>query len=172
MARWESWASRIAARATDVAALAIITLLLVQLVVVVLRYVFSFGVPWASDLVVYLFFVAALLPAVSVVLENNIVRVDVLYQSYPDSLRSILDRLGLGVFLFPAAAYSTYASWAPTINAWRLMETSPTPDGLPGYFLLKTLLLLVFMVLGGCAFALSLKRRPWSHPSHHEEEIS
>jgi len=143
------------------AGLLIIGIMLVQLVVVLLRYVFSIGVAWGLDLLVYLFLVASLLPLLFVILSNHNVRVDVFYQSYSLSLRNRLDRISLAALLFPVTAYTAYVSWAPALNSWRLLEASPTLDGLPGYFLLKTLQLLVFASLSLIAVLLAARAQPW-----------
>ena len=172
MLQSDGLASRIAHKATSIAGVLVIALMVVQLVIVVLRYVFSFGVAWAGDLVIYLFMLASILPLVSVVLENSVVRVDVFYEHYSPSTKAIIDRVALGLLLAPAAGYAAYVSWLPMLNSWRLLESSPTPDGLPGYFLLKTFLMLAFAALAACAVVLALRRVPWKQSSAHEKELS
>ncbi len=163
--------SRITNGAASVAGAAIIALVIIQLIIVILRYIFSFGISWGLDLLVYLFFIQSLLPLPLVVLENHNVRVDILYQSYLPGKKAILDRFGLAFLLFPATGYAAYVSWRPMVNSWRLLETSPTLDGLPGYFLLKTLLFLIFAGIAAVSLVLALKKQPWVYEGKPEEEL-
>ncbi|MCK5164092.1 MAG: TRAP transporter small permease subunit [Desulfobacula sp.] len=163
--------SRISNGAASVAGAAIIALVIIQLIIVILRYIFSFGIPWGLDLLVYLFFIQSLLPLPLVVLENHNVRVDILYQGYLPGKKAILDRFGLVFLLFPATGYAAYVSWRPMVNSWRLLETSPTLDGLPGYFLLKTLLFLIFAGIALVSLVLAMKKQPWVYEGKPEEEL-
>ncbi len=154
---------RLADRANALAGTLIITLMVAQFIIVVLRYVFAYGASWSLDLLVYLFMLASILPLVLVVLKNYSVRVDIFYQGYKPAKKARLDRFGLAVLLLPVAAYTTYISWAPVVNSWKLLEGSPTLGGLPGYFVLKTVLLLVFLGLAVAALVLILRERPWDY---------
>lgn len=163
--------SKITNCAASVAGAAIIALVIIQFIIVILRYIFSFGIPWGLDLLVYLFLIQSLLPLPLVVLENHNVRVDILYQSYLPGKKAILDRFGLAFLLFPATGYAAYVSWRPMVNSWRLLETSPTLDGLPGYFLLKTLLFLIFAGITAVSLVLARKKQPWIYEGKPEEEL-
>ena len=145
----------------------VIVLMLVQFVVVVLRYLFAFGFSWSLDLLSYLFMTASLLPLFLVVAANHNVRVDVFYQNYSATTKALLDRAALGLLLLPVCVYTAFASWSPLLNSWRLLEASPTLGGLPGYFALKTLQLVCFAGLAVIAAVLVLHRRPW-HYDHGE----
>ncbi len=165
----KSCLTEICDKAATLAGALIIAMVVVQLVIVVLRYVFFFGVTWGLDLLVYLFLISSLLPLFLVVLENRSVRVDVLYQGYPSILKAVVDRVGLAVLLFPVMAYTAYVSFAPTLNSWKLLESSPTLGGLPGYFLLKTVMLITFSGLTLIAFILVLRSRPWDYTQKSEK---
>ncbi len=171
MAEQNGVLSRITNCAASVAGLAIIALVIIQFIIVILRYIFSFGISWGLDLLVYLFLVQSLLPLPLVILENHNVRVDVFYQGYLPGKKTILDRFGLAFLLFPATGYAAYVSWRPMTNSWRLLETSPTLDGLPGYFLLKTLLFLIFASVAAVSLALAIKKQPWVYEGESEEEL-
>ena len=126
--------------AAAVAGAAIIVLLIFQIILVILRYIFSFGISWGLDLLVYLFLIESLLPLPLVIWENHNIRVDIFYRSYPPHKKALLDRFGLAFFLLPATGFAAYITWKPMLNSWKLLESSPTLDGLPGYFILKTIL--------------------------------
>ena len=149
--------------AASAAGAAIIAIVVIQLIIVVLRYIFSFGISWGLDLLVYLFLFQSLLPLPLVILENHNVRVDVFYQNFAPGKKTILDRFGLAFLLLPSTAYAAYVSWRPMLNSWRLLESSPTLDGLPGYFILKTFLFLTFASVAVISLVLAIKRRPWEY---------
>lgn len=139
----------------------IIVLLLAQVVVVALRYVFSFGWPWALDLLVYLFFLSVVLAGPAVLAGNISVRVDVFYASWSGRRRRIVDRIALLGLLAPATGYAAWTSWGTTARSWAVLESSPTYGGLPGYFVLKTCLTLLFAGLAAGAVALALRPDPY-----------
>jgi TRAP-type mannitol/chloroaromatic compound transport system permease small subunit len=161
--------SKVTNAAASVAGAAIIALFFIQIIIVVLRYMFSYGIPWGLDLLVYLFLIGSLLPLPLVIWENHNVRVDIFYQGYRSERKSALDRVGLAFLLFPASGYAAYTSWAPMLNSWRLLESSPTLDGLPGYFLLKTVLFLSFASISLVSLVLALKRQPWVYREKTDE---
>ena len=170
MAKQYGILSRITNGAASVAGAAIIALVVFQIIIVILRYIFSFGISWGLDLLVYLFLVASLLPLPLVILENHNVRVDIFYQGYRPERKALLDRIGLAFLLFPATGYAAYISWGPMLNSWRLLESSPTLDGLPGYYLLKTILFLSFASLSLVSLVCALKRRPWTYLDKSEPD--
>ncbi len=155
--------NKISDSAASIAGLLVIVLMLSQLVIVILRYLFAIGVSWGLDLLSYLFMMASLLPLFQVVLDNLNVRVDVFYQDYPIKKKSLLDRAGLLILLLPICTYTAYVSWSPLVNSWQLLEASPTLGGLPGYFLLKTLQLICFAGLALIAALLVTKHEPWEY---------
>ena len=163
--------SRITNGAVSVAGAAIIALVVIQIIIVILRYIFSYGISWGLDLLVYLFLIGSLLPLPLVILENHNVRVDIFYQGYRPLKKAVLDRFGLAFLLFPSTGYAAYVSWRPMLNSWRLLESSPTLDGLPGYFLLKTILFLSFASLSLVSLVLAMKRRPWVYQDKSDEEL-
>lgn len=162
--------SRITNGVASVAGAAIIALLVCQIIIVVLRYIFSYGISWGLDLLVYLFLIESLLPLPLVILENHNVRVDIFYQGYRPKIKAVLDRFGLACLLFPSTGYAAYISWKPMLNSWRLLESSPTLDGLPGYFILKTILFASFASVSLVSLVLAVKRRPWVYQGRPDEE--
>jgi TRAP-type mannitol/chloroaromatic compound transport system permease small subunit len=155
--------------ATWGAALAIVILMIAQIFMVVLRYVFSGGYQWGQDLLVYLFMCSSVLPMTYVLVKNLSVRVDVFYARYSQTTKTTLDRWGLLLLFLPVAISTVYASWGPLINSWQIREGSATFGGLPGLYLLKTLQALVFIALAICALLLGLKKRPWRYDSSPPE---
>lgn len=152
---------RLSAWLQSAAALAVVCLLLTQVIIVALRYVFSVGWPWALDLLVYLFFFSVLLPGLRVLSGNSSIRVDVLYAGWSPRRRVRVDRIALLFLLFPTMGFAAWASLGTTVGSWRLLEASPTIGGLPGYFILKTALTLFFAAMALLALALAMRREPY-----------
>jgi TRAP-type mannitol/chloroaromatic compound transport system permease small subunit len=140
-----------------IAAFAVIALLVSQIVVVALRYVFSIGAPWATDLLTYLFFFIVSLPLVGVILRNESVRVDVFSQRFPPLMRQIVDRFALLGLLFPAMTWAAWNAVPMVRTSWRVLESSPTLGGLPGFFILKTVTALVFVTLAIVSLIVGLR---------------
>lgn len=163
MARLLTGLERTSEVATWGAALAIIALMITQLIMVVLRYVFSAGFQWGQDLLVYLFMSSSVLPLAYVIVKDKSVRVDVFYAGYSAATKATIDRCGLLLLLLPVTSFTVYASWDSLINSWRILEGSATLGGLPGLYLLKSLQVLVFIALALCALVLGLKRSPWEN---------
>lgn len=153
---------RLAGGLESMAATLLIALLLLQLLVVALRYVFSYGTPWALDLLTYLFFLATIAPAPALLIADGSVRVDVFHARWSDSRRALADRFALLFLLLPAMIWASWVSLPETISAFRVLEASPSVGGLPGYFLLKGAMTAFFMSLALTALVLGLKRRPYS----------
>ncbi|MCV0397291.1 MAG: TRAP transporter small permease subunit [Rhizobiaceae bacterium] len=158
--------SRTAIGARTAAGCVVLLLMFAQIIVVALRYVFSLGWPWAFDLLVYCFFVSALLPALFVLIRDVSVRVDIFYGRWADERRHRLDRFALLIVLAPSMAYAGWTSLATTARSWAVLESSPTYGGLPGYFILKALLSLVFLVLAAVAVFIALRRAPYLTERH------
>ena len=158
--------SRSASAGRIAAGFVVLLLMAAQIIVVALRYVFSLGWPWAVDFLIYCFFVSALLPALFVLIRDVSVRVDIFYGRWADGRRHGIDRIALLIVLFPSMAYAGWASLATTARSWAVLESSPTYGGLPGYFLLKTLLSLAFFVIAACALIMALRRAPYSMERH------
>jgi TRAP-type mannitol/chloroaromatic compound transport system permease small subunit len=136
-------------------------MLLLQFVIVGLRYGFSVGVPWAQDLVVYLFCISVLLPMLSVVTGNSSVRVDIFYAQMPRRWQTKIDRVALLVFLAPSFGYGAWRSLDSAVISVRLLESSPTYGGMPGLFVLKSCLAACLFLVALAALFQSLHPNPY-----------
>ena len=121
-------------------------IVLVCFTVVVERYLFSTSQIWMQDLYVWLS--GAMFMAVSAfaLMRDDHVRVDIFYRRASLRSKAWLDLFGVVAFLLPFCALVwTYA--LPFVQrAWRLHEGSPNNGGMPGFYILKTFILL-FVVL-------------------------
>jgi TRAP-type mannitol/chloroaromatic compound transport system permease small subunit len=83
------------------------------------------------------------------------VRVDIFYQRMTRRGRAWVDLLGTLLLLFPVCAFIAWVGWEYVLESWQVMEGSREAGGLPGVYLLKTLMLLmpVLVMLQGLAIA-------------------
>ena len=72
--------------------------------------------------------------------DKGHVRVDVLYERLPIKARISIDLLGHLLFLIPVSVFILWTSIDYVQFAWSLKETSSQPGGLPGVYLLKTII--------------------------------
>jgi len=134
--------------------------------VVVIRYVFETGFIWLQELYVWTHAAAFMLGAGFTLMLNRHVRVDIVYATRSERTRAWLDLLSTIVFLFPWLIVLWYYAWPYVASSWTLGEESPQVGGMPGLYILKSVILAfcVLMALQGLAIcarsALVLGGRP------------
>lgn len=136
----------------------LVFMLVAQVAIVALRYGFAIGAPWAQDLIIYCFCFSILLPVVAVVSGNTSVRVDIFYADMPRRWQSRVDRFALLLCLVPSLGYGAYRSFDATLISWKLLEASPTYGGLPGYYLLKTMVTVGLFLMAFAALVQGLDK--------------
>ena len=107
---------------------------------VLLRYVFGITRAWVVDLEWYTVAVALCLSFAPALAHDAHVRVDVLRERMSPRLRKWIEILGHALFLFPWLAFLLYACWRYAYNSALILEGSPDPGGLPGRYLIKSVL--------------------------------
>ncbi|MDT8407057.1 MAG: TRAP transporter small permease subunit [Methylococcales bacterium] len=125
-------------------AVAWLTLIMVLtlFVVVVLRYGFNYGSIALQESVSFMHAAVFLLGAAYTLDDNAHVRVDIFYQRGSVRAKAWVDCLGTLLLLWPVALFIFFSSLDYVQEAWRIQESSSNPGGLPGIYLLKTLLLI------------------------------
>ena len=113
---------------------------LVTFTIVILRYGFSVGAIAAQELVLYLHSAAFLFGASFTLLGNQHVRVDVFYRHFSVRQRAWVNAIGHVLFTLPVCALIALGSQQYVADAWRILESSPEPGGIPAVFLLKTMI--------------------------------
>ncbi|MEE4213302.1 MAG: TRAP transporter small permease subunit [Parvularcula sp.] len=119
---------------------ATLLLLIVQLLVVLLRSVFSVSFIWLQESTLYLFGAIFLLASAALLLSEGHVRVDLFYAKLTPRQQSVVDLLGLVLFVIPVCALIILVSWDYVATSWAQMERSQEPSGIHAVFLLKTLI--------------------------------
>jgi len=95
----------------------------------------------------HLFALIFLLGAAYTLKHDRHVRVDIIYARLSSKGKAWIDLLGSLLFLLPFCIVAIWASQSFVANAFRVMETSPNPGGLPGRFLLKAAIPAGFVLL-------------------------
>lgn len=128
-------------------------LVLGQLAVVILRYVFGMGFIELQDAVAYAFAALVVLALPVAWAEDAHVRVDVLRVGQGPRTREWTDRVGVVLLLIPFFALTIWHVWPAISYSWSIHEGSVETGGLPGLYLVKTCLPLacVLMILQGVA---------------------
>ena len=152
-------------------------MVVVTFLVVVLRYLFDIGWIAMQESVTYMHAMVFLIGASYTLKHNGHVRVDIFYSKMTPQRQALVDLLGSLFLLLPVCAFIFWASWEYVVNSWSFMEGSPETGGLPGVYLLKSLLLLMptLLMLQGTAHFLQnlLKLSGISSPSqeHPQSEL-
>jgi TRAP-type mannitol/chloroaromatic compound transport system permease small subunit len=108
--------------------------------VVVLRYAFNVGFPWMQELYVWQHAAVFMAGAGYTMLHRGHVNVDVMYGKLSGRGKAWVDILGTLFFLFPWLAILAVTSAPFVLSSWSIREASATADGMPGLYLLKSLL--------------------------------
>jgi TRAP-type mannitol/chloroaromatic compound transport system permease small subunit len=114
--------------------------------VVVMRYVFHMSFTWMQELYVWIHAVVFLAAASFAMLVNAHVRVDILYTRWLPKTRAIVEIIGAFIFTLPWMIVLAWLTWPFIVDSWSILEGSAQPNGMPGVYLLRTMLL-VFCAL-------------------------
>lgn len=125
----------------------------VTTVIVILRYVFDSGWIWLQETVTWMHAAVFLLAAAWTLQRNEHVRVDVFYRDMSPRGKALVDIAGTVLLLIPTCIFLLVLSWDYVAGSWRIHESSPEAGGLPGLFILKSLIPLTaaLLILQGIA---------------------
>ncbi|PSJ22810.1 C4-dicarboxylate ABC transporter permease [Halomonas sp. ND22Bw] len=158
----------------------ILLMMLVQFLIVVLRYAFSINSIPMQESVMYMHATVFMLAAGYTLRHGGHVRVDIFYRAMTAKRKALVDLLGTLFLLLPFMTFVILSSLGYVSKSWAILETSPDTGGIPGIFLLKTLIPVFagLMILQGLVEAsrnlLILIGRfdPEADvPDHHEEHL-
>lgn len=128
----------------------------VTFLVVMLRYVFDLGWIAMQESVVYMHAMVFMLGAAYTLKHQGHVRVDIFYQRFTVRTRAWIDLLGTLMLLLPVSLFIAWMGWDYVSDSWAVLEGSREAGGLPGVFLLKSLIIAmpVLMLAQGVALIL------------------
>lgn len=132
-----------------------LAMVLITFVVVVLRYIYAIGWVWMQESYVWLHGTVFMLGAGYTLLHNGHVRVDIIYRTASPRYKAIIDIFGSFVLLLPMVTVVFLVSLNYVVASWLKLEESREAGGLPGLFLLKTVILAFCILLGLQGLALA-----------------
>ncbi|MEW6551337.1 MAG: TRAP transporter small permease subunit [Campylobacterota bacterium] len=130
-----------------VSAFLVVALALLILFNVVSRYAFSSSAIYMQELEWHLFSIIFMLGLGYTLYHDAHVRVDIFYEKFSPFIQSIINIVGVLVFLIPMSLVIIYTSIEPVIYAYDINEGSPDPGGLPYRFIIKSLIPVAFSFL-------------------------
>lgn len=153
-------------------------MLLMVLVVftdVILRYVLNMSFVFTQELEWHLFGMVYLLAAGYTMLYDEHVRVDILYSRWSPRRKAWTDFVLYLIFFYPAAIMILITTWPFVKSSILVLEGSPDPGGIPLRFLLKSVIIIGFLLLVLQAFSQTIKSyfvaRGWEEPEQRVKDI-
>lgn len=123
-------------------------IVLVQFVVVIMRYVLDIGSIWLQESILYAHAALFLLAAAWVLRLDGHVRIDIFYADAGPRTKATIDLIGAVLLLLPFMGVLAWFAFPFVAESWAILERSRETGGLPFVYLLKTLVL-VFAILMG-----------------------
>ncbi len=135
----------------------VLGMVILTALVVLLRYWFDIGWIALQESISYLHSTVFMLGASYTLKHNEHVRVDIFYDRLSDTAKAWVDLSGHLFILIPVMVFIFWVSWPYVVSSWEIKEASQEAGGLPGIYLLKSLILLMSGLLIVQALALVLK---------------
>lgn len=139
----------------NAAAWLILPVVLVQFTTVLFRYVFGISFVALQEAVLYMHGLFFLLPVAATLVLNKHVRVEVFYASLTTRGKAVVDFIGTVGFALPFCSVFVVMALPYVQSSWLILEGSREPGGLPGVFLLKTLMIAAVVLLAFQLLALA-----------------
>lgn len=134
----------------------ILYMTLMQFVVVIMRYVFSYGSIQMQESIWYMHGLMFMLGAGYTLVKEGHVRLDVFYREASERTKAWINLIGSLVFLLPFCVVNFDFAWSLVLNSWAVREGSIETTGLPYIYLFKTVILVfsILVVMEGLALAI------------------
>ncbi|MDH5611281.1 MAG: TRAP transporter small permease subunit [Gammaproteobacteria bacterium] len=128
-------------------------MVLITFAVVVLRYLFDSGWIAVQESIGFMHAAVFLTGAAYTLQQEGHVRVDIFYSHFSEHTRAWVDLCGALFMLMPFMFFIVWVSWEYVIESWIVLEGSREAGGLPGVYLLKSLILVMatLLMLQACA---------------------
>ena len=117
-----------------------LAMVLVTVVIVLLRYLFHTGWIWLQESVTWMHAITFMIAAAYTLKADEHVRVDIFYRRMTPRGRHLVDLVGTLLLLLPVCGFLLYYSLDYVADSWAVLESSREAGGLPGLFLLKTII--------------------------------
>jgi TRAP-type mannitol/chloroaromatic compound transport system permease small subunit len=122
-------------------------IVLMQFVVVLMRYVLGLGSIRMQESIIYGHAALFMLAAAWTLQEGGHVRVDVFYADAAPRTKALIDLVGAVTLLLPFVLMLAWLSLPYVARSWAILERSRETSGIPAVFLLKTLIPLFAILL-------------------------
>ncbi len=132
-------------------------MVLLQLGVVLARYLFGISYIFLNEGVMYMHAALFMIGAGYTLLVNEHVRVDIFYEKRGARGKAVTNLFGAIFFLLPAMLVLLWVTWPFVYNSWAVLEGPISVGGIPASFLLKTLIPVFCLLLILQAFAAALR---------------
>ncbi|WP_321501398.1 TRAP transporter small permease subunit [Breoghania sp.] len=132
-------------------------MVVIQVAVVLMRYVFGLGSIWMQESIVYLHAATFMLAGAYTLSVDAHVRVDIFYREARPRVRALVDTLGAAFFLVPMCLVILDYAWPYVARSWSILEGSRETSGIQAVFLLKTLILVFAGLMALQAVAIVLR---------------
>lgn len=129
---------------------------LMQFVVVIMRYVFSYGSIQMQESIWYMYGLLFMLGAGYTLAKEGHVRLDVFYRDASDRTKAWINLFGSLILLLPFCLVNFDFAWPLILKSWAVREGSTEAAGLPYIYLFKTVILVfsVLVAMEGVALAI------------------
>ena len=122
-----------------------VAMVLVQFIVVIMRYAFGIGSILMQEAIVYMHAVLFMMAAADTLLAEAHVRVDIFYARLPAARKAAIDLFGNALLVLPFCVLLFLVSIDYVRLSWSVLEGSRETSGIQAVFLLKSVIL-VFAV--------------------------
>ncbi len=131
-------------------------IVLIQFIIVLMRYVFGVGSIFAQESITYLHGFLFMLAAAFTLLVDGHVRVDIFYRDAHPRKKAMINLFGACVLLIPVCILIFWTSFPYVAASWAALEGSPETSGIKGRYIQKTAILVfaVMMALQGLSIAI------------------
>jgi TRAP-type mannitol/chloroaromatic compound transport system permease small subunit len=99
-----------------------------------------------------------LLAAAYTLSRDEHVRVDIFYRGMSPRGQALVDSLGVLLLLLPTCLWIVFSAWDYVAASWQVRESSLETGGMPGLFLLKSLIIVTPVLLAIEGLALVVLR--------------
>ena len=135
----------------------VLPMVLVQVTIVLMRYVFGVGSIMMQESVVYMHAILFMVTVGYTLLYDAHVRIDIVYREASPRFKALIDLGGVILFLIPVCVLIGWVSWPYVAASWRVLEASKETSGIPAVFLLKSLILVFTGLLALQGFAMGVR---------------
>lgn len=125
----------------------VLMMVLMQFVVVLLRYVFYWGSVQMQESIWYMHGLIFTLAVGYTFLKEGHVRIDIFYRNLPEYRKALINFFGSTFFIFPVCIVTLYMAYPYVVHSWDVFEGSTEGTGLHYVYLLKTSILLFAILL-------------------------